>query len=989
MTPAEFLKTVWPDTGLYAIATPFKPADAAAVRWSHKVFQSIDDAAVFAAAQAHRANIFFAVATLKHEKIWNPTKDNWKTGEKGAFEIRTQANSKSLRCLFMDLDVGADSPNKYPTQAAALEALRAFCKATGLPKPLVVSSGGGLHVYFLLDTPLEAAEWRVQAAKLRALAKHHGLRLDPSRTTDSASVLRVAGTFNLKGEAPREVRVLLMGVRTGTTAFIALLGAAMIRADVSPATTNPRKVIDLGPLGSNLEKTYDGPPVTIRALLTACKQMQNYARTKGDVSEPEWYHAINLIRFVEDGRTWVHRLSTGASSYDPDKTDAKISQLEGKDIGPTTCAKLVEVCGEDACATCPFAGKVASPIVAARYKDEAPAPKVEVVAGNTTITVEVPPPPAPFIRKKGGGIAFKAKDEDGDEGYTDIYENDLYPVKRVVNAGTKTEQQVWRVTLPREGAKDFILDADALYDRKKFLSSISNNGIYPHPANVAYLQEYMVAYIAHLQRLADAEAQCNHLGWSDDLTNFILPDKVLLPNGKAKSVALGLGASRASAAVHKKGTKEKQIELLRFYSQPAYVSTQFMILCSLGAPIYHATGHHGSVVGTHGPPGKGKSLSLYTAASLWGHPKMYPINGTNNGATMRGRNERISVLANLPICVDEITHMPVKEAIDLAMGISQPGHRIRLSSDGTEKAGPDSYKATIMLTTANTSLHGMLSMENAAGTAGSMRVFEMQMKGDPPNKKHEADDFLSELTENYGHIGEAFMEYVVQHHAEVVARVRELVREIDAAANIQPSERFWSATVAAAIAAGEVAQKVGLVNYDLQAILDWAIEYQIPSMRGAVEEQHVTPVGMLADFLQIIAPQTVFMGAPTKAGMTPNISGGTEDRPVFARYEPGAEVMYVMTKAFRDYCARTGANSAKILEDLNENRICEDGKARRVVLERNTRKVLGVHEGHSKAQVRCFTVNMNHPAVSGMVSDEGRPPPAPVEMKPSLKLVKG
>ena len=45
---------------------------------------------------------------------------------------------------------------------------------------------------------------------------------------------------------------------------------------------------------------------------------------------------------------------------------------------------------------------------------------------------------------------------------------------------------------------------------------------------------------------------------------------------------------------------------------------------------------------------------------------------------------------------------PVKDAVDLAMSITQPGHRIRLQTDGVERATVGSYKATIMLTTAHT-----------------------------------------------------------------------------------------------------------------------------------------------------------------------------------------------------------------------------------------------------------------------------------------------
>jgi hypothetical protein len=149
------------------------------------------------------------------------------------------------------------------------------------------------------------------------------------------------------------------------------------------------------------------------------------------------------------------------------------------------------------------------------------------------------------------------------------------------------------------------------------------------------------------------------------------------------------------------------------------------------------------------------------------------------------------------VCVDEITHMPPRDAVDLAMSITQPGHRIRLQTDGVERASIGSYKATIMLATANNSLHGVLSLDNAAGTAGSMRVFEILFIPGKVHQKWEADEFLFKLKMNFGHIGEQFIYHVLKHKEAVIARVREVMKEIDTAANIKSSERFWSATVAA------------------------------------------------------------------------------------------------------------------------------------------------------------------------------------------------
>jgi len=196
----------------------------------------------------------------------------------------------------------------------------------------------------------------------------------------------------------------------------------------------------------------------------------------------------------------------------------------------------------------------------------------------------------------------------------------------------------------------------------------------------------MVAYISQLQKDLDADTQLAHLGWSDGHRQFTLPDAVYFEDGTVKLSSLTDGARRASQFICKRGDMMSQIALMDFYNRPEYLPNQFAILCGLGSIFFYATGNHGVVVNMSGDSGVSKSTTLYTMAGLWGDPVLWPINGTGGGATPKARAQRVVTNANLPTPVDEITHLPVKEAIDLVMNITQPGHRLRLGTDGSEKA---------------------------------------------------------------------------------------------------------------------------------------------------------------------------------------------------------------------------------------------------------------------------------------------------------------
>lgn len=976
MTPKEFLRAVWPRSGIYCLATPYKISGTNKTVYTHKTFTDLDAAAQFADANKTRTDIFFAVHTLKQEKVWNPEKLNAKTGEMGAWEVRKQTNMRGARAFFFDLDVDPNHASKYATRREAFAGLQKFCADAQLPKPLVTSSGGGLHVYWIVEDDIDALEWKNQAIKLRQIARHHGLKFDPARTTDVSSVLRVVGTYNLKRkDTPRPVEALTSVSVLPNDRFIKLLDNATISAGVTVSTA-PNFFADIG---GNLSEEFSGPPTTMKAVLTACAQMRFMALNPKKVSEPEWYAGLGVVRFVENADKFVHKFSEGHPGYDRDETDRKVEQQRSKGIKPTSCAKLAEVCGEERCEGCPFAGRVKNPLMAARYKDPAVAPKVQMQLGTQIVTTNIPEPPKPYLRMKGGGIAMVSKNKEGDEIHLTIYDHDIYPSRRLVNEASETEQQVWVHTPLRGPQREFKLDADALYDRRKFVVAISNQGIYPKTANLQHVQDYMIAYISELQRLADADAQCNHLGWADERTKFILPDKVLCDDGTIKPASLSTGAQRSSAQVLKKGTLEKQIELLKFYNHPDYLAHQFFVLCALAAPYLVATGHHGVIVNATGEPGASKSTALYTGASFWGHPELFPINGTNNGATVRGRNERVTTLANLPICVDEITHMPIKDAIDLAMSITQPGHRIRLTTDGVERNATGSDKATIMLTTANASLHGMLSTDNAAGTAGSMRVLEIQFRRTTVHTKAEADDYLHELKENFGHMGELVIAHTMPMLKQVFASIREEIRKLDAICDIQPGERFWSAPAGPAFAIGEIAVKLGLLSYDIDAVRQWFVTKLIPEMRGVVIDEYTTPTAALADYLEHINGNIAVMQKSVSYNGSDLHLGRPLHGELLARYEPHDGVMWVAMKAFKDWCVRQGLNHRKVLEDLSQPK---DGK--RVVVSTNLKKVLGANTEMAKAQSRVFVVNMHHPDICGVV-----PELTVVEnQKSNLKLVK-
>jgi hypothetical protein len=62
--------------------------------------------------------------------------------------------------------------------------------------PVVVDSGNGLHVYWILKEAVETSVWKPYAEKFKKLCHQHKLVIDPAVPADAARVLRVPFTKN-------------------------------------------------------------------------------------------------------------------------------------------------------------------------------------------------------------------------------------------------------------------------------------------------------------------------------------------------------------------------------------------------------------------------------------------------------------------------------------------------------------------------------------------------------------------------------------------------------------------------------------------------------------------------------------------------------------------------------------------------------------------------------------------------------------------------
>lgn len=275
---------------------------------------------------AKRTNVYHACATFR-EPI-----------------NRKGENVLAAKALWVDLDVGEKKP--YASKKEAVAAYERFRIAAGLPLCHVVDSGNGVHIYQPLTEPITPEQWDRIAGLFAQCLDHFGVKHDPSRTTDKASILRIPGTSNYKTTPPKPVTLKRMGVEAPAAEIWAKLKAYADANGVIVASKLKRgKVTETNDIIGN-RTVYE--PAYAEILLPKCAVLSEVADTGGDVPYEIWWRAMGVAKFLVDGEKVAESWTRNREATGHDKTD--IQKAMSSWMGPTTCEQFSKYSSK--CTTC-------------------------------------------------------------------------------------------------------------------------------------------------------------------------------------------------------------------------------------------------------------------------------------------------------------------------------------------------------------------------------------------------------------------------------------------------------------------------------------------------------------------------------------------------------------------------------------------------------------------------------------------------------------
>lgn len=965
MDTKGFVSAVLPETGWYCIAHLAPHPVTGDKVWHNSMYASLD-AAVARALQlcASGSDAYFALAAFIEDKVWDANKPSYKTESgvrvevKGGYRRRTQSNVRALKSFFLDLDVEPTDPHKFPSKDAALAGLKAFCARVKLPRPMIVDSGGGLHVYWPLVEELPRAEWKAIACKLKAVCVHEAaagrFKVDRSVPADEARVLRVLGTSNFKRGTPAPVTLLaaaavpLYGTQMETLldTYIAAEGVAVEPAPARDFGTPP----DNGWGEGNLESD----PAQWDRIVFHCRQLQEQVGTRGaQTGERLWRASLGIAKFC-DVKDYA---ATAVSDAHPEYSPAAVAdRLFRWNAGPTRCAHFHEE-APALCESCPHWEQIASPIVLGRQTKPAaaPAPEPAVVLPDTIPLVAAPAvefvePPFPYRRTADGRVVITTEDADGKPIVETVFPNDLYPVRilRPIDLradGTLSESTLWRMHLPRVGQVDTEIPQHFLADSRKLHGHFLSHGVYPTQDEIKRTQLYMSQYLKQLSVHADRAQLYEHLGWQTERKTFVIGMQALTLAGLSTcDVAPSVKAVMKEHGLAPGGTLEAWKAAMLFYSGPQYAGHRFFLYASLGAPLFHMAGHKGALLTASGETGRGKSTCLEACASFWGPPDAMILNGNKDGSTVNALYDHIGTYHSLPFLWDDITERDPEEIRRFLLNISQGKGKERLR--GTEHAKQVAWE-TLVLSSANNDDVSRILAGHTDADPHLMRLVPVEFADldITTEAKIKADRFKREIAANYGHAGPIFMNAVMQAYDRVKNRVLSNVEKIDRAVEAESQERYWTAVVACAYTAAELASKLGLIAFPIEQDLQWMLGH-LSAMRSSMASMKNSPAETLATMLSQWVPNTLVLSASHTSNLS-NVALAPHGV-LIVRHEFDTGLIYIARSAVSKYCIEHGVNIRVLERSLRDSGTLLDG---------NTKRTLGAGTSLAHGQEPCWKVN--------------------------------
>jgi hypothetical protein len=938
MNTLEFLQAVMPDGNFYFVSEPHPKKDGTEAKRYYACSDLETMARWCESISGAGKDCHYSMAGYEVDKYVNQTT--------GKITRKTGKNATGCKTLFIDMDCGEGKP--FATQAEAIASLVEVCGRLEIPTPhILVSSGNGIHGYWVLAMTIPKPQWQVIAQALQDVLITEGLHIDKV-TKDISRLLRPVGTFNYKDpENPKPVRVLRatdgFDPDDNRDFFKTIMGhPAAKKAPAKKSSSNINAALGV----------KDYPPSDIHKVAQHCNVISEMRSTKGaNQDEPLWYAALGVVcksMQGKEGREICVEFSEGHPSYSDAELDKKLAQLAG--VGPTTCEKMREV--TSLCEGC--TKSVTSPIVLG-YADPVHATEVVNEEGEVEHLPDLPASVLQDFRWNSeiGSLVRRVENDEGQSFWVPICEQ--LPIPQFIYkdhdegpTGTHYVRIAARTGFKRWAEGDMQLGA--IYGGQNQLTTTLANacGVLPTNANEKHLAVYVKTFIQDMHKHTQAKRQVKHMGWQDDGT-FVLGNIQYLADGSSQTIIPSKHIANLVSDHMPRGQLQEYVDVIDLlYNKPGWEEYQFVLASAYGSvliPLVHAGDIGIPIVLSSFKSGGGKTSVANAAMAVWGNPHNTGISGTRT--TEHAMYLTAGLRKCLPVLYDEVTSWSKEQAANFAYDYSSGKTKAQGNKDGGIKDNRWLNWQSVVYLTTNNSLTSLVSgvVNNEPKMA---RLFELNFDKEltPIDTR-----IMEKLGDNTGVAGHEFIRQLMPRKDKVAVHVHAERNRLNTKLGLSTVARFWVIGAASAIVGFKLAKAMGLHDFDTDRFVDW-VEAQLLRMLDSVTESAFTVGELMQDLVNDLNPGFITtLTEPLKhKEVTPFAPGHYPPRgEVTGRIITTTGDMYIPTSAVRQWCSKRGMD----FDGLRDRLI----SAKWLVKWNGFKYYCGRGTSVPTAQTRCWHIN--------------------------------
>jgi hypothetical protein len=755
-----------------------------------------------------------------------------------------------FRTFFIDLDVGENKA--YANKEEAREALLKFIDETGLPDPVCIDSGGGMHAYWIMDRDIPIEEYLPYAQRFKTFVLSK-ISADAAVMADPSRVMRCPETFNHKFDPPEPTSVIGDEIHVyDWDEFKEFIGGEQAPVDPFAAV---RKGLDEDTLAMKKIDNYEWnfQRIAERSLAgDGCAQVEYMLVNEKTCEEPLWHAGLSIAKFCNDGATAIHDMSSEHPNYSHKETEDKANNFPA----PRTC-EWFGANFPDRCEGCKHRGLIKTPIVLGKvlkeFNDDIAEPTtVEPIPAaisdlfekqadeaepirETPSTQKIPKFPdflKPFIRGEKGGVYYLPPpkvDKKGAVTYLDpveILSHILYPTRRLFSP-LDGECMTMNLILPNDGLKEFLLPMKSVYALEELKKTLSFYQVIYPTKQINNIQDYLVKWSQYMINIGKAQQMRMQLGWTAsikdqkewDKRSFVIGNNEMTINKEL--VESPVSPYIRGVAKHFKtvGTYERWQESANILNTPGFEIHAVSCLAGFGTTLMEYMSTAGVVVSLLGRSGCAKTGAMYAGISAFGDPEQLSVFDSTDNALIG----RMLGLKNLMFGIDEIGNKDPKPLSQLIHNVSSGKAKIKMQASVNAERVTEMSANLIAFLTTNESVYDKLELYKGSPDGEVARVIEFLMIQPEELKGPEGAKFGTHVFDafryNYGHAGPKFIVAALEEgDIQIKKRIEYWGNRYLTDTGGDSAYRFHQNFVSAVFTAGEIAVAAGIVDYDLERI---------------------------------------------------------------------------------------------------------------------------------------------------------------------------